>query len=98
MTYRCLVHLSRHGVEVGMFAPDQSQMHVVNHLTGQPVESESRYSDDDVIEIIRQLLYRNVLVESARIARGTISSLNELNIDQFSAVVLPGGFGAAKNL
>ena len=42
--------------------------------------------------------FRNVLVESARIARGAISPLSQLQADQFAAVVLPGGFGAAKNL
>lgn len=41
---------------------------------------------------------RNVLVESARIARGDISSLNELDPEDFDALLLPGGFGAAKNL
>lgn len=44
------------------------------------------------------IFYRNVLVESARIARGSISSLSELKADSFDAVVFPGGFGAAKNL
>ena len=41
---------------------------------------------------------RNVLVESARIARGKIKSLQELNPAEFDALILPGGFGAAKNL
>ena len=41
---------------------------------------------------------RNVLVESARIARGDIKPLSELQADAFDAVILPGGFGAAKNL
>ncbi len=41
---------------------------------------------------------RNILVESARIARGEISPLTELSPVDFDAVVLPGGFGAAKNL
>ncbi|WP_016853475.1 isoprenoid biosynthesis glyoxalase ElbB [Halomonas smyrnensis] len=41
---------------------------------------------------------RNVLVESARLARGEISPLAELEADEFDAVILPGGFGAAKNL
>ena len=41
---------------------------------------------------------RNVLVESARIARGNIKPLVELNVQEFSAILLPGGFGAAKNL
>jgi enhancing lycopene biosynthesis protein 2 len=41
---------------------------------------------------------RNVLVESARIARGNIEDLATLNADEFDALLLPGGFGAAKNL
>lgn len=41
---------------------------------------------------------RNVLVESARIARGKISNLAEIKVEDLDALVLPGGFGAAKNL
>ncbi|MEO2268770.1 isoprenoid biosynthesis glyoxalase ElbB [Pseudoalteromonas sp. YIC-656] len=41
---------------------------------------------------------RNVLVEAARIARGEILDLKELRVDEYDALVLPGGFGAAKNL
>ncbi len=41
---------------------------------------------------------RNVLVESARIARGAIEDVAKLNVDDFDALLLPGGFGAAKNL
>ena len=41
---------------------------------------------------------RNVLVESARIARGKIKPLGDLNFSQFDALILPGGFGVAKNL
>ena len=41
---------------------------------------------------------RNVLVESARIARGNIKALSELNSDDFDALIFPGGFGVAKNL
>ena len=41
---------------------------------------------------------RNVLVESARIARGHIKDLATASVDEYDAVVLPGGFGAAKNL
>lgn len=41
---------------------------------------------------------RNVLTEAARIARGNIKSLSDLLAVEFDAVVLPGGFGAAKNL
>ncbi|MPM42047.1 Glyoxalase ElbB [bioreactor metagenome] len=41
---------------------------------------------------------RNVLVESARIARGKIRDVKEFNADEFDALLIPGGFGAAKNL
>ena len=41
---------------------------------------------------------RNVLVESARIARGKISDVASVTAAQLDAVILPGGFGAAKNL
>lgn len=41
---------------------------------------------------------RNVLVESARIARGNALPLSELKAENYDAVLLPGGFGAAKNL
>jgi enhancing lycopene biosynthesis protein 2 len=41
---------------------------------------------------------RNVLVESARIARGRIQDLSEAKADDFDAVLMPGGFGAALNL
>lgn len=77
----CLVHLSRSGVSVSMFAPDVPQMHVIDHTKGAPAEEA-----------------RNVLVESARIARGEIKALSELSAAPFDAVIFPGGFGAAKNL
>jgi enhancing lycopene biosynthesis protein 2 len=41
---------------------------------------------------------RNVLVESARIARGKIYPLSTYDPSGFDALLLPGGFGVAKNL
>lgn len=41
---------------------------------------------------------RNVLVESARIARGDIRNIKDVKAAELDAVVVPGGFGAAKNL
>lgn len=41
---------------------------------------------------------RNALVEAARIARGEIQSLASFDASQFDGLVIPGGFGAAKNL
>lgn len=40
---------------------------------------------------------RNILIESARIARGNIKPLEELNVQNIDAVIFPGGFGVAKN-
>ncbi|XP_004594209.2 glutamine amidotransferase-like class 1 domain-containing protein 3, mitochondrial [Ochotona princeps] len=77
-----LVHLSRGGAEVQLFAPDVPQLHVIDHTKGQPAESETR----------------NVLRESARIARGKITDLAQLRAADHAAVIFPGGFGAAKNL
>lgn len=55
---------------------------VVNHLTGEPVPDE----------------VRNVLVESARLARGNIDALDALEPEDFDAVILPGGLGVTRNL
>ena len=77
-----LLHLSQSGADVQCFAPDVAQMHVVNHLTGDVMSNESR----------------NVLVEAARIARGNIKSMTEASADDFDALIVPCGFGAAKNL
>jgi len=41
---------------------------------------------------------RNVLVESARIARGEVKDVREAKVEDFDALLVPGGFGAAKNL
>jgi enhancing lycopene biosynthesis protein 2 len=77
-----LLALNRAGATVQCAAPSKVQMHVVNHLTGDVVSGEQR----------------NVLVESARIARGQIIPLSEVSPADYDAVFLPGGFGAAKNL
>uniref|UniRef100_A0A3P9IU96 Si:ch211-153b23.5 n=1 Tax=Oryzias latipes TaxID=8090 RepID=A0A3P9IU96_ORYLA len=100
-----LVHLSRAGAKVQMFAPNADQMHVVNHCEGKPTEEK-----------------RNILQESARIARGDITDLAKLDVSEFDACIIPGkaafstkvtcnnvcftaslcaptgGFGVAKNL
>lgn len=41
---------------------------------------------------------RNVLVESARIARGSIQDLKQFEPEAYDGLLFPGGFGAAKNL
>ena len=77
-----LLCLEQQGASYQCFAPNIEQMHVVNHLTGEPAQGESR----------------NVLVEAARIARGNIKDLGEADVAEFDALLVPGGFGAAKNL
>ena len=42
--------------------------------------------------------YRNVLVESSRIARGKIKDMAEVSGNDLDALIIPGGFGVAKNL
>lgn len=77
-----LLALDRANARVICTAPDVPQHHVVNHYTQQPSPGESR----------------NVLVESARIARGQIVPLSQFKVSEVDAIILPGGFGAAKNL
>ncbi|HHI79979.1 MAG TPA: isoprenoid biosynthesis glyoxalase ElbB [Planctomycetes bacterium] len=77
-----LYHLDRHGVETHVFAPDKPQKDVVDHRTGQAVPGESR----------------NVLSEGARIARGVIEPLSALRTQELDGLILPGGYGVAKNL
>ncbi len=76
-----LLRLDQRGVDVQCFAPNITQHHVINHLTG-----------DEMPET------RNVLVEAARIVRGEIKDVREASADEFDALIVPGGFGAAKNL
>ncbi|WP_461536047.1 isoprenoid biosynthesis glyoxalase ElbB [Spongorhabdus nitratireducens] len=76
-----LLRLDQQGATYQCFAPDISQHHVVNHITGEEMPEK-----------------RNVLIESARIARGEIEPLSKLDAGDFDGIILPGGFGAAKNL
>jgi len=41
---------------------------------------------------------RNVLTESARIARGDVRNIQDVRAAELDALIFPGGFGAAKNL
>lgn len=40
---------------------------------------------------------RNMMVEAARIARGAVEDISKYDISQLDALVIPGGFGSAKN-
>ena len=57
-------------------------LNVVNHITGENVEGATR----------------NVLEESARIARGNVTDIKNISAKEIDALMIPGGFGAAKNL
>jgi enhancing lycopene biosynthesis protein 2 len=77
-----LLRLDQLGIGYRCFAPDIAQHHVIEHRSGEVVEGE----------------VRSVLTEATRLARGEISPLSELDAGEFDGVILPGGFGAAKNL
>lgn len=76
-----LLSLEQAGVGYQCMAPNIEQHHVINHLTGEPMDES-----------------RNVLTEAARLARGNIINLAAAKADDYDGVILPGGFGAAKNL
>lgn len=77
-----LLALDRAGAEAVVAAPRGAQFDVVDHTTGQAAAGAGR----------------DMLVEAARIARGKIRDLAELTPAAVDAAILPGGFGAAKNL
>ena len=68
-----LLALDRAGISYQCLAPNIPQMHVVDHMKGQPVSGETR----------------NVLTESARIARGEIKELSSVSVADFAGVILP---------
>lgn len=77
-----LLALDRAGAQARCMAPNVEQMHVVNHLTGAVAEGERR----------------NVLVEAARMCRGAVEDVALVDPNELDALLIPGGFGAAKNL
>jgi enhancing lycopene biosynthesis protein 2 len=77
-----LLALDQHGAAFQCIAPNADQHHVINHVTGQPVPGATR----------------NILEESSRIARkGLCMDLAQARVDDYDALVMPGGFGVAKN-
>jgi enhancing lycopene biosynthesis protein 2 len=77
-----LLALKKLDAEVIACAPTGPQMHVINHLKGEPDSVPAR----------------DILEESARLVRGEITPLDQVDPLDLDAVLLPGGFGAAKNL
>ena len=78
-----LFSVSRSGYEVQCFAPDKPHHHVMDHTKGEEMNES-----------------RNVLIESSRLCRGDIKALSQLpsSVDEYDCLMLPGGFGVAKNL
>lgn len=77
-----LLALDQHGAAFQCLAPDAEQHHVINHATGQPVPGATR----------------NILEESSRIARvGQCLDLALARVADYDALVMPGGYGVAKN-
>ncbi len=74
--------IEKAGAEAIIMAPDMDQFHVINHLNGNEDLSESR----------------NILVESARIARGKVVDVASVSGHQLDALIFPGGTGMAKNI
>ncbi|XP_036434710.1 ES1 protein, mitochondrial [Colossoma macropomum] len=81
-----MYHLSRNGARFQIFAPNQQQMHVMDHMKMQPSSGENR----------------NMMVESARFSHGQgmmqMQDLSRLDVNSFDAVIFPGGHGIVKNL
>jgi enhancing lycopene biosynthesis protein 2 len=77
-----ILALDRAQAEIVYMAPDVEQMHVIDHLKGEPVPGDKR----------------NVRVEAGRIARGDVKDIAEVTASELDALIFPGGFGAAKNL
>lgn len=77
-----LLALDQHGAQFQCVAPDAAQHHVINHVSGKPVEGVTR----------------NILEEASRIARvGQCLDLAKADPSNFDGLVIPGGFGVVKN-
>jgi enhancing lycopene biosynthesis protein 2 len=77
-----LLALDQHDAAYQCIAPNAPQHHVVNHVTGQPVPGAER----------------NILEEASRISRqGLCQDLADARVQDYDALVMPGGFGVAKN-
>lgn len=74
--------LSQKGIAYQSFAPNREMHPVISHLTKQEQKGA----------------HRNILEEAARIARGEIRDLNQLNPDEFDLLWMPGGNGLARQL
>lgn len=102
MSTKVAVVLSGCGVYDGTEVHESSA--VLTHLSRHGAQAACFAPDKDQMHVVDHTAgtemseTRNVLKESARIARGKISALTELPAEDFDALIVPGGFGAAKNL
>ena len=78
-----LLAIKQIGANYSCFSINDEQHLVVDHLTSKTIQDDRR---------------RNMLVESARIARGKITALDSLVVDEFDGLIIPGGNGIASNL
>lgn len=78
----CFLALKQQGHDYDCFSIDKPMKKTVDHLTQEEVDGEKR----------------NILVESARIARGKVKPLSKLDVKSYDALLMPGGFGAMCNL
>lgn len=102
MAKKVLVVLSGCGVY------DGSEIHesvlILLALDQNAIEYQCAAPDENQHHVVSHLTgeeineSRNILEESARIARGAIVALENVNMKDYDGLVLPGGFGAAKNL
>jgi enhancing lycopene biosynthesis protein 2 len=79
-----IICLSRHHADVDYFSLDEDFLAVnfVEDISGKKSQAEGT---------------RNILCESARITRSKIKKIQDLEVNQFDALALPGGYGVAKN-
>ncbi len=87
---------------------DGSEIHeatlTLYFLDKQGAEAVCMAPDKDQMDVVNHIKgepvseKRNVLVEAARIARGKIVDVKSVKADDLDAIIIPGGFGAAKNL
>jgi len=78
-----LLALDQHGAAFQSAGPNAAQHQCTNHSTGQPVPGA----------------VRNILEEASRIARvGQCLDLAQARVEDYDALLMPGGYGVAKNL
>jgi len=77
-----LLALDKAGASVHIFAPSGPQKHVVDHVRNKVAPGEER----------------DILEESARIARGKIQEISRADLKSLDALIFPGGSGIVKNL